>query len=149
MRFLRYNMVGLMGIGVKFSILAALVEWVHLGYLMATVIALETTILHNFSWHLCWTWGDRSAHIPFSGILVRLLRFQTANGAVGFAANLIVMRALVDGLGIHYFIANMVATVVAGLASFLLSEFFVFANPSSVSRPPFPALADQASTGNS
>ena len=37
MRFLRYCLVGALGLAVKFSMLAALIEFAHLGHLTATI----------------------------------------------------------------------------------------------------------------
>jgi putative flippase GtrA len=125
-RFFRYNMIGLLGLGLKFCVLAILVEVAHFRPITATLIAVEATILHNFSWHTYWTWGDRSTGIPLSKVLTRFLRFQCCNGAVGLLVNASLVHSLVDVFGLHYFIANVAATLMAGLASFLLSEFFVF-----------------------
>jgi putative flippase GtrA len=125
-RISRYTAVSLLGLAVKFSILAVLVEFAQLGYLIATAIAVESTILHNFSWHLLWTWGDRTAGISFLGILRRLLFFQAANGVVGLLVNLALMYLFVNSLGMHYSIANLAATLAAGCANYLLSDYFVF-----------------------
>jgi putative flippase GtrA len=128
-RVLRYNTVSVFGIPLKFAVLIAMVELVGFGYLLATVVAVEVVILHNFLWHLRWTWRDRSTGLSRRQVAARLLKFQFGAGAVAMLANLLVMRWLVNGLGFHYFPANMAATVVAGTANFLLSEFFVFLAP--------------------
>jgi putative flippase GtrA len=126
-RFLRYNLVGLLGLAVKFSLLIALTEVARLHYVWATALAVEAAVLHGFTWHIRWTWRDRSVGLPARGILERLLRFHLANGAVAMIGNLLVMRLLVGGIGLHYVPANLCATAVAGAANFFLSEFFVFA----------------------
>lgn len=126
-RFVRYCMIGVIGIGVKVGILTALIECAHLNYMAATVIAVEIAILHSFFWHLVWTWRDRSPGIALYAIGPRLLRFHVANGAVGFTSNLVLMRFLVEILGFHYLPSSVAATAFAGLTNFLLSEFFVFA----------------------
>jgi putative flippase GtrA len=132
-RFIRYCTVGVVGVGVKIGVLAALIELARLDYMTATGIAVEIAILHSFLWHLFWTWRDRSFGSSCSTILSRLVRFHIANGAVGFAANLILMRFLVETLGLHYLPSNLAATGIAGLTNFLLSEFFVFVSiPQSV-----------------
>jgi len=129
MRFLRYSLVGALGLAVKFSMLAALIELAQVGHLTATALAVEATVLYNFTWHLRWTWSDRSAGLSPSEVLVRLWRFHAANGAVGLISNLLVMRLLVDGLGLHYFPANLAATAAAGMANLTLSELVVFTAP--------------------
>jgi len=130
-RFPRYCTVGVIGVCGKIAVLSALIEVGRVGYLPATAIAVETAIIHSFLWHLFWTWRDRSTGISIPAILSRLVRFHLANGAVGFISNLVLMRILVENLGLHYLPSNVAATCVAGLANFLLSEFFVF-----VSIPP-------------
>ncbi len=129
LRFLRYNLVGVLGLSVKFGLLIALSEIAHLNYLWATALAVEAAVLHNFTWHLRWTWRDRSAGLLPREVLLRLLRFHLANGAVGMVVNLLMMWLLVERAGMHYLLSNAVATVTAGTANFLLSEFFVFAIP--------------------
>ena len=86
-------------------------------------------MLHNFDWHLRWTWRERNAGLSGREVLARLVRFQLSTGAVAMATNLAVMRLLVEGVGVHYFAANLAATGVAGLANFMLSEFWVFRPP--------------------
>jgi putative flippase GtrA len=126
-RFFRYNLVGVMGLGVKFSVLAGLVELAGAGYLAATAVAVEATILHNFVWHFRWTWRDRSAGLSRRAALRCLWKFHLGTGAVALLANLLVMRLLVEELGVYYALANIAATVVAGLANFMISNFVVFA----------------------
>lgn len=136
-RFLRYNLVGLIGLGVKFCVLAALVETAGLGHLAATAIAVEAAVLNNFTWHLRYTWRERSAGLSPRDVAGRLLRFHLANGAVGMAANLVLMRLLVDGLGLHYLAANFLATAAAGTVNFLIAGAFVFVgSPAGASRLP-------------
>ena len=130
-RFLRFNLVAMLGLMVKFSVLTGLVEYARLGYMIATAIAVETTVLHNFTWHYLYTWRDRSIGISWRAVLLRLVKFQFANGTVGLVGNLVLMRLFVDGLKIHYFPANVAATAISGLVNFLLSEFFVFLAPHS------------------
>jgi putative flippase GtrA len=126
-RLFRYNLVGVMGLGVKFSVLAGLVELNGAGYLAATAVAVEATVLHNFVWHFRWTWRDRSAGLSRREALRCLWKFHLGTGAVALLANLLVMRLLVEELGVHYALANIAATVVAGLANFMISNFIVFA----------------------
>ena len=59
-RWLAFNAVGTMGVAVQLVALAALTEMAGLDYRIATVLAVETAILHNFVWHERWTWRDRA-----------------------------------------------------------------------------------------
>jgi putative flippase GtrA len=123
MRFWRFNGVGVAGFAVQLVILALLVRaGVH--YLMATAIAVEAAVLHNFLWHQRWTWSDR----PAEGIarLERLWRFHILNGLVSLAGNLVMMRVLVGVLGIHPVIANVAAVLACALVNFTASDRLVF-----------------------
>jgi putative flippase GtrA len=126
-RFARYNMVGFMGVVLKFAVLFLMMECTSTGYLISTALAVEAALLHNFYWHIQWTWRDRCADQPLEVAIRRLLQFQFGTGAVAMAANLVVMRLLVEQCGLHYGVANVAATLCAGLANFLLANFVIFA----------------------
>ena len=61
LRWLKFNFVGLIGIGVQLLALALLKSGLHLNYLLATALAVETAVVHNFLWHERFTWRDRVA----------------------------------------------------------------------------------------
>src|SRR3981081_916870 len=107
-RFLRFNGVGVVGFALQLGVLALLLR-LGLQYLAATALAVEVTILHNFAWHERWTWKDRPAGA--AARWGRLWRFHALNGAVSLAGNLILMRALVGGLGMAPVPANLIAVL--------------------------------------
>ena len=124
-RWLKFNVVGGIGIGVQLAALAIFRSLLHLDYLLATLLAVETAVLHNFLWHERFTWADRPA-ARFRHSLVRLVRFNASNGLISILGNLLLMRLLVGGLGMQYFVANLIAIAVCSLVNFLLSDCFVF-----------------------
>ena len=48
--WLKFNTVGAIGIGVQLAALAALKSGLELNYLLATGLAVEAAVLHNFVW---------------------------------------------------------------------------------------------------
>ena len=58
-RWFKFNLVGGIGIGVQLAALATLKSGLHLNYLLATTLAVETAVIHNFFWHERFTWIDR------------------------------------------------------------------------------------------
>ena len=58
-RWLKFNFVGALGIGVQLAALATLTT-LGLRYLAATALAVETAVVHNFLWHERMTWRDRA-----------------------------------------------------------------------------------------
>jgi putative flippase GtrA len=124
-RWMKFNFVGGIGVFVQLAALSALRSGLHLDYLLATGLAVETAVIHNFLWHERFTWRDRpSAHARES--LKRFIKFNATNGAVSIVGNLLIMRALVGGLQMNYVAANLVAVAVCSLANFLLSDRVVF-----------------------
>ena len=124
-RWLKFNVVGGIGIGVQLAALAIFRSLLHLDYLLATVLAVETAVLHNFLCHERFTWADRPAR-HFTHSLVRMVRFNASNGLISILGNLLLMRLLVGGLGMQYFVANLIAIAACSLVNFLLSDCFVF-----------------------
>jgi dolichol-phosphate mannosyltransferase len=124
LRWLQFNTVGGIGIGVQLTALTVLKSLLGLHYQLATGIAVEIAILHNFLWHERWTWRDRPAGLRES--LRRLLRFNLTTGGLSLFSNLVLMRVLVGAFGLHYLLANLLAIAATSIANFLVSEFFVF-----------------------
>lgn len=129
-RWLKFNVVGGIGIVVQFAALFMLKGVLHFNYLAATAIAVEAAVVHNFVWHEQFTWADRtnSDRIKSSWrrTLSRFLRFHLANGAVSILGNLALMKVMV-GLGhMNYLLANAIAIALCSLLNFLVSEEWVF-----------------------
>jgi putative flippase GtrA len=124
-RWMKFNAVGGIGIVVQLAALALLRSLLKLDYLLATGLAVEIAVIHNFLWHERFTWADRPAARPVQS-LVRLVKFNASNGAVSIVGNLVLMRLLVGELEFNYVVSNLVAIVVCSLANFLLSDRFVF-----------------------
>ena len=51
LRWLKFNAVGGIGIGVQLVVLTVLRSWLKLDYLLATGLAVEIAAIHNFLWH--------------------------------------------------------------------------------------------------
>jgi putative flippase GtrA len=125
LRWTKFNAVGGIGIGVQLAALAVFRSWLKLDYLLATGLAVEVAVLHNFLWHERFTWADRPSARRVQS-LVRLMKFNLSNGAVSLAGNLGLMWVLVGGLKVHYVVANCFAIGVCSVVNFWLGDRFVF-----------------------
>jgi putative flippase GtrA len=154
-RWCKFNLVGAMGIVVQVAALFLLKSVLHFDYLLATAIAVEAAVVHNFVWHEQFTWADRVralAPTPAPGVEAhrmsrfvaalkrgatqtlrgqsarRLVRFNLTNGAVSILGNLALMKVMV-GLGhMNYLLANGMSITLCSAANFLVSEEWVFAD---------------------
>ena len=131
-QWLKFNAVGIIGTMVQLSMLTVLAAlFGKKYYLLATFIAVESAILHNFVWHVKWTWTDRMSSRTGDNHSIRqvvstLLRFNLSTGAVSIIGNLMLMRAFVGGMGINFIVANLASIATCSLINFILSDRFVF-----------------------
>lgn len=114
--------VGLAGFTLQAGALAVLTG---LGWPLtaATATAVELAVLHNFCWHLKWTWSDRRD----GSIWGRLARFHLSNGLVSIAANVALTWGLVRFGHVPTLAANALAVAAASAANYLAADRWVFA----------------------
>jgi putative flippase GtrA len=124
-RWLKFNFVGALGIAVQLTVLLVLNSGFHLNYLLATALAVETAVVHNFLWHERYTWADR-VHPSWQKSLPRLLRFNLAAGGVSIAGNLVLMKIMAGFGHVNYLLANAIAIASCSLLNFLVSEEWIF-----------------------
>ena len=143
-RLIAFNIVGLGGFALQLTALAALTSS-GFDIPLATLMAVELAVLHNFFWHQRWTWRDRPSSSTRE-TFARLLRFQAANGVVSLIGNVLITTALVHALqalsgpgafsnGVTgpfsngpYIVmaANLVATIACSLVNYVAGDLVVF-----------------------
>jgi putative flippase GtrA len=132
-RFLRFNLVGLLGIAVQLVALALLNRELPRHYLITSTLAVEFTLLHNFAWHIHYTWPATSQRRTREAP-AQLLRFHLSNGLISLLGNLTLMRLFVHSFHSPILIANAITIACCGLANFLLAHHWVFASPRATAR---------------
>jgi putative flippase GtrA len=121
-RWLKFNAVGAGGIVVQLAVLAVLKSGLRLDYLVATTCAVEAAVIHNYLWHERFTWADRANGSSW----VRFLKFNFSTGLFSIAGNVLVMKGLVGGAHLNYFVANILTIATCSVVNFLVSDRFVF-----------------------
>lgn len=121
-RFLRFNLIGLVGIIFQLTVLWILTR-LGLGYLLGSSAAIILTVIHNFVWHRLWTWADRAGQVPAA---LAFARFFLSNGLVSLMSNLALMPLIAGTLGIPAVPANLIVIVVAGVLNFMLADRVAF-----------------------
>ena len=124
-RWLKFNLVGAIGIVVQLAVLGILNGLLKLDYLPATALAVEAAVLHNFLWHERYTWADR-ASLTRRQALLRLLHFNLTTGAISILGNLLLMRMLVGQAHLPSLPANLISIAGCSLVNFLVSDTLVF-----------------------
>jgi putative flippase GtrA len=123
-RWCKFNLVGAMGMVVQLAALALFNRLTAGRYLLASAAALELTLLHNFAWHLHYTWRDRRDR---SALLVQLVRFHLSNGLVSMLGNLALMRILVHEARMPLLASNSIAILCCSIVNFCLGNNWAFA----------------------
>jgi putative flippase GtrA len=124
-RWLKFNLVGALGIVVQLAVLTVLKSGAHLHYMVATAMAVEAAVIHNFLWHERFTWSDRVRR-TWTESLLRFLKFNLTTGAFSIAGNLLMMRFLVGVAHLPYLPANMASIAACSMVNFLVSDWLVF-----------------------
>jgi putative flippase GtrA len=126
-RWLKFNFVGALGIAVQMGAFALLVSGLHVHYLVATPLAVEAAVLHNFIWHERYTWKDRTRGFSTPrDVAMRLFRFHAGNGLVSILGNMALMRVFVGMLHLNPYLASGISIAICSLLNFAASEWFVF-----------------------
>jgi len=124
-KWLRFNAIGVMGVGVQLAFLFLLTHYFHIHYMIATLLAVECAIIHNFFWHQQWTWKENATQTKMDA-LRRFLKFNTSSGTVSLVGNVGVTAALVQMVHLPLMICNILAIGACNIANFLFAHTFVF-----------------------
>ncbi|HUR32615.1 MAG TPA: GtrA family protein [Vicinamibacterales bacterium] len=116
--------VGAMGFVVQSGVLVGLTAVCGWPYLVATALAVEAAVVHNFAWHERWTWRDRGQ--GGRAIAGRLWRFHLGTGITSLAGNVVVTALAVELLHLPAPLANACAVAATGAANFLVADRWVF-----------------------
>jgi putative flippase GtrA len=117
-RWIRYALVGALGIIVRLSCIA-LLDSTGVHYLISTSMGIEAALLHNFLWHQSWTWKDRQG-----SFLIRLASFHLTNGCISMAGNFLLMPVFVQVA--HILVANFAVIGTCAIFNFIAADRMVF-----------------------
>jgi len=127
--WIRFNVVGAGGFALQSGALFVLTHTtLHVTYLVATALAVELAVLHNFVWHQRWTWKDRPSATMLES-LCRLAKFNVTNGLVSLVGNMAFMAILVGRLGLPIAGANLISVGVCSICNFVLADRIAFGMP--------------------
>ena len=124
-RWVTFNAVGVLGFCIQLSALWLFIVALRVSSLVATALAVETAVVHNFVWHQFLTWKDRISEKQYDW-LKRLFAFNLTNGAVSLAGNLFFAWLIVGRQRIWLLAANLFAIAVCSLINFVLSDRLIF-----------------------
>jgi putative flippase GtrA len=125
-RFVPFVAVGALGFALQLAVLHVLVSRAQVPYLIATALAVEAAILHNFVWHSRWTWRDRASG-PGGSRWQRLVQFNGLSALSSIAGNVGLTFLAVAVTDTPVVVANAIAVVLVSAINFAGLDRCVFA----------------------
>ncbi len=122
-RLIKFGIVGASGVVVNMGGLYLLTDLAKIPYFVASVIAIELSIISNFTINLLWTWSDRSGDGSVWG---KLVRYHIGAGATAFFGNYLVLILLTELFGMHYLLSNLIGIGVGTFSNYVINDLWTF-----------------------
>jgi dolichol-phosphate mannosyltransferase len=116
-RMVKFALVGLSGVGVNIGILYWLTESAGLFYLASAAIAIEASIISNFSLNNYFTFADRRAP-GIKGFFRQLGKFNLVS-LLGLAINAAVLVLFTETFGVYYIFSQLFGIAMATAWNYL------------------------------
>ena|SRR5688572_3832619 len=130
-KWLRFNAIGAMGVAVQLLVVIFVRYFFDVSPFVATFIAIQFALIHNFVWHQRWTWRNNRI-AGRKACLKRFVRFHSSSGTISVVGTLGFTALLLQTLNLPYVVCNLMAIGACNIANFLFSHTFVFQAPETV-----------------
>ena len=121
-RWIRFNLVGVMGFVLQTTMIVALVRWAGFATSAAVTVAVLAAVSHNFFWHERFTWPNLPRETRFK----RWVSFHVSTGLVSVLSNVVLTLALMKMTRLPVVASNAAAVAIVSLANFWVSDRLVF-----------------------
>jgi dolichol-phosphate mannosyltransferase len=122
-RLIKFGVVGASGVVVNVGSLYVITEFARIPYFVASLIAIELSIISNFTINLLWTWRDRSNE---GTLWKKIVRYHIGAGATAVLGNYLILIALTEFFGMHYMISNLIGIAVGTFSNYLINDLWTF-----------------------
>ena len=120
--FIKFAIVGGSGVVVNMGLLFILTRFLSVRLEIASPIAIEVSILTNFTLNNLWTFKKRNTHVPF---WTRLFRYHLVTGLAGIV-NYLVLLLLVNSFGLHDMISNLIGILIGTIITYSLNSLWTW-----------------------
>ncbi|MBI2418230.1 MAG: GtrA family protein [Ignavibacteriales bacterium] len=106
---------------VNMGVLYMLTHLFFMDYKIASICAIEISILSNFFINNYWTWRDKS-----NGTFVhKLLKYHTT-AAISGVINWLLLILFTEQFHLHFMLSNFIGIAIGSVINFLLNNFWTF-----------------------
>jgi dolichol-phosphate mannosyltransferase len=123
-RVAKFALVGLSGVGVNIAILYLLTESAGLHYLASAAIAIEVTIISNFSLNDYFTFTDKRAP-GIKGFFKQLGKFNLVS-LFGLVINTAVLVLFTEVFGVYYLVSQLFGVAAASAWNYLGDVWWIW-----------------------
>ena len=116
----KFCAVGASGYVVNLVVYAALLNGADLHYLVAATGSFLVAATNNYLWNRLWTFRNQRGHVAYQG-----LRFLVVS-AVAYCANLVVLTAMVEVVGVGKIVGQAVAIILVTPLNFIGNKLWSF-----------------------
>jgi dolichol-phosphate mannosyltransferase len=120
--FIKFAVVGGSGVVVNMGLLFILTRLLSVRLEIASPIAIEVSILTNFTLNNLWTFKKRETHVPFWS---RFFRYHLVTGLAG-VVNYLVLLLLVNSFGLHDMISNLIGILIGTFITYTLNSLWTW-----------------------
>ncbi len=120
--FIKFAIVGGSGVLVNMGLLFILTRFLSVRLEIASPIAIEVSILSNFTLNNLWTFKKRNTHVPFWS---RLFRYHLVTGLAGIV-NYLVLLLLVNSFGMHDMLSNLIGILIGTIITYSLNSLWTW-----------------------
>ena len=120
--FVKFALVGSSGVVVNMGLLFLLTRFLSIRLEIASPIAIEASILTNFTLNNLWTFKKRETHVPFWS---RLFRYHMVTGLAGIV-NYLVLLLLAKSFGLHDMISNLIGILIGTFITYTLNSLWTW-----------------------
>jgi putative flippase GtrA len=123
-QLIRFCLVGASGFALNFAVYALLVKGASVHYLLAATCSFLVAVTNNYTWNRLWTFRGQRGHVAYQGF-----RFLIVS-SIALAANLAILRLLVDSLEVGKLPAQAIAIVLVTPWNFVGNKLWSFGRSS-------------------
>lgn len=121
-KILKFSVVGGSGVVVNMGLLYTLTIYFNIDYKIASIFAIETSIITNFLLNNYWTWQAPRGK-AFS---VRIVQYHISVGIAAILANWVLLVFLTEVVGMYYMISNLCGIAVGTALNFIINDLWTF-----------------------
>ncbi len=115
----RFGIVGFTAFLIDAGLLYVLTEFVHIHYLISSVISFIVSLAYNYILSIFWVFDVKKKQTYKEVLLFAIL------SVIGLGINQLVMYLGVDLLHIYYMLCKVLATIVVMIYNFITRKIFI------------------------